>query len=159
MIATKKAEADTSKSTTWQPRIVAFVCNWCTYSGMDLAGTSRMKYAPGVQVIRVPCAGRMNAKFILRAFEQGADAVWVSGCHPGDCHYSEGNYHARRRFAVFKDLLELFGVDPARMKFTWISAAEGRKWADAVTEYVEKIRALGPYRDYPGVDSLPRRSS
>jgi len=147
---TETVPAADATATGWQPRIIAFVCNWCTYTGMDLAGTTRLKYAPGVQVIRIPCSGRLNPHFIIRAFEKGADAVWISGCHPGDCHYSQGNYHARRKFLVFKELVEFVGVDPRRLKFTWISAAEGKKWSEAVSEYVAEIKALGPLTGYPG---------
>jgi len=132
----------------WQPRIIAFVCNWCTYAGADLAGTSRIVYEPHVRVIKLPCTGRIDVSFIIKAFEQGADGVMVSGCHPGDCHYTAGNYHARRRFAGFRDLLEFCGFDMRRVIFSWVSAAEGKKWADLVNEVVAKIKELGPFREY-----------
>lgn len=132
----------------WQPRIIAFVCNWCTYAGADLAGTSRIAYEPHVRVIKLPCTGRIDVSFIIKAFEQEADGVMVSGCHPGDCHYTAGNYHARRRFAGFRDLLEFCGFDMRRVIFSWVSAAEGKKWADLVNEVVAKIKELGPFREY-----------
>jgi coenzyme F420-reducing hydrogenase delta subunit len=129
----------------FEPRIVAFVCNWCTYAGADLAGTSRMQYAPNVRIIKLPCTGRIDPMFILKAFEGGADAVLVSGCHPGDCHYTSGNYHARRRWAVFHKLLDFTGIDPGRLHFSWVSAAEGRKFADLINDVTEAVRTLGPF--------------
>jgi coenzyme F420-reducing hydrogenase delta subunit len=129
----------------FEPRIVAFVCNWCTYAGADLAGTSRMQYAPNVRIIKLPCTGRIDPAFILKAFEGGADAVLVSGCHPGDCHYTSGNYHARRRWAVFHKLLDFTGIDPGRLYFSWVSAAEGRKFADLINQITQSVRALGPF--------------
>lgn len=131
---------------TWSPRIVAFVCNWCTYTGADLAGTSRLKMDPNVRVIRLTCSSRVNPLFILKAFERGADGVIVSGCHTGDCHYTTGNYFARRRFAILHDLLGLLGVDNARLTFSWVSASEGNKWQQVVNETTARVRALGPIR-------------
>jgi len=132
----------------FEPRITAFVCNWCTYTGADLAGTSRLHMASNVRLIRLPCTGRIDPLFIIKAFERGADGVIVSGCHPADCHYTSGNYHARRRFAVFHDFAEFIGVDPRRITFSWVSASEGAKWRDVVDEAVANVRALGPYDDY-----------
>jgi F420-non-reducing hydrogenase iron-sulfur subunit len=132
----------------WQPRIIAFVCNWCTYAGADLAGTSRIPYESHVRIIKLPCTGRIDVSFIIKAFEQGADGVMVSGCHPGDCHYTAGNYHARRRFAGFRDLLEFCGFDMRRVIFSWVSAAEGAKWADLVNTSVAAIRRLGPFEQF-----------
>ena len=132
----------------YEPQLTAFVCNWCTYTGADLAGTSRLQMAPNVRIIRLPCTGRIDALFIIKAFERGADAVIVSGCHPADCHYTAGNYHARRRFALFKELLELLGVEPERVTFSWVSASEGGKWRDVVNEATEKVRAVGPFTRY-----------
>jgi len=129
----------------WEPRIVAFVCNWCTYAGADLAGTSRIEYQPNVRLIKLPCTGRIDPHFIVKAFEQGADGVIVSGCHPGDCHYTSGNYYARRRYTIFRKLLEFLGVDPRRVQFSWVSAAEGQKWAEVVNVVTEEIRQLGPW--------------
>jgi coenzyme F420-reducing hydrogenase delta subunit len=124
------------------------VCNWCTYVGADLAGTSRLKYASNVRVIRLPCTGRIDFMLILKAFAQGADGVIVSGCHPGDCHYTAGNYHARRRWILFRSLLDFAGIDVNRVHFAWVSAAEGAKWADLVSKVTGEIRALGPYKEY-----------
>ena len=133
---------------TFEPRITAFVCNWCTYTGADLAGTSRLRMASNVRIIRLPCTGRIDPLFIIKAFERGADGVIVSGCHPADCHYTAGNYHARRRFAVFHDLMQFVGVDPGRITFSWVSASEGAKWRDVVNEAVGKARELGPFTEY-----------
>jgi F420-non-reducing hydrogenase iron-sulfur subunit len=133
----------------FEPSIVAFVCNWCTYTGADLAGTSRINMAPNVRIIRLPCTGRIDTTFILKAFERGADGVIVSGCHPADCHYTAGNYHARRRFALFRDLIEFIGIDPQRVTFSWVSASEGGKWAEIVNDVTERVRSLGPFTMYP----------
>lgn len=132
----------------FKPKIVAFVCNWCTYAGADLTGTSRMKYSANVKIIRFPCTGRIDFMLLMKAFDNGADGIIVSGCHPNDCHYSTGNFHARRRWMVFRNLLEFSGVDVERVQFSWVSAAEGAKWADVVNKTVEKIKQLGPYENY-----------
>lgn len=124
---------------------MAFVCNWCTYTGADLAGTSRIQMAPNVRVVRLPCTGRIDPLFIIKAFERGADGVIVSGCHPADCHYTAGNYHARRRFAVARELMTFMGIDENRLTFSWVSASEGGKWADVVNGAVERVRELGPF--------------
>ena len=128
----------------WEPKILGILCYWCTYAGADLAGSSRLQYAPNVRVVRVPCSGRVDPLFVLRAFERGADAVLVSGCHPGDCHYAEGNYYARRRLSMLKRLLEFVGIPRERFRVHWVSAAEGVQWAEIVTEMVEEVRRLGP---------------
>jgi F420-non-reducing hydrogenase iron-sulfur subunit len=133
----------------FEPKIVAFVCNWCTYIGADLAGTRRITMASNVRIVRLPCVGRVDTLFILKAFERGADGVIVAGCHPADCHYASGNYHARRRFAVFRDLMEFTGLDPQRITFSWVSASEGGKWAEVVNNATEQVRRLGPFRNYP----------
>ncbi len=133
---------------SWEPRIVAFICNWCTYTGADLAGTSRMKYPPYVRVIKIPCTGRFDPLFMIKAFERGADGVLVSGCHPGDCHYTAGNYNARRKYTVFKSLLDTLGMDMDRVWFSWISASEGGKWVDTIRKFTEVIREKGPFREY-----------
>ena len=138
----------TNQTGEFEPKVIAFVCNWCTYAGADLTGTSRIKYAANVRVIRVPCTGRIDFMLLLKAFAQGADSVIVSGCHPGDCHYTSGNYHARRRWMVFRKLLEFVGVDMRRVHFAWVSAAEGAKWADLVNQVVTSTRELGPFDDY-----------
>ncbi len=130
--------------TSFEPRIAAFFCNWCTYGGADLAGVSRLQYPPNLRAIRIPCTGRMNANFILQAFRQGADGVWVSGCHPGDCHYIEGNLYARRRFTVLKNLLEFTGLELGRLHFSWISSAEASKFQQTVIQVTDAVKALGP---------------
>lgn len=130
----------------FQPRIVAFLCNWCSYAGADLAGISRIQYPPSIRVVRVPCSGRVDPFFILKALQNGADGMLVSGCHPGDCHYLTGNYVARRRFAVLNDLLEMAGIEPGRVSFSWVSAAEGERFAAVVREVTDKVRSLGPNR-------------
>jgi len=137
------------KPDDFRPKIIAFVCNWCTYTGADLAGTSRIQMDANVRIIRLPCTGRIDPIFILKAFERGADGVIVSGCHPGDCHYALGNYHARRRFAVFRELADYLGIDSRRMTFSWVSASEGRKWSEVVNETAERIRGLGRFTAYP----------
>ena len=128
----------------WKPKILAFCCNWCTYTGADLAGMNRMKYPADVRVIRVPCSSRVNPQFVLRAFQKGCDGVLVCGCHPGDCHYTSGNYFTRRRFLLTKRLLEYNGIDPERFEARWISGSEAGKFRDTVMEVTERIRGLGP---------------
>jgi coenzyme F420-reducing hydrogenase delta subunit len=138
------AATDTTAGGAFEPKIVAFLCNWCSYAGADLAGISRIQYPPSIRVIRVPCSGRVDPFYILKALQSGADGVLISGCHPGDCHYLTGNYVARRRFAVLNDLLEFVGIDPGRVSFSWVSAAEGERFAEVVREVTEKVRQLGP---------------
>ena len=138
----------------FEPRITAFVCNWCTYTGADLAGTSRLQMDANVRIVRLPCTGRIDPLFILKAFERGADGVIVSGCHPADCHYTSGNYHARRRFAFFKELVEFLGLPEGRITFSWVSASEGQKWREVVNDATARVRALGPFGAYPGT-ALP----
>jgi F420-non-reducing hydrogenase iron-sulfur subunit len=128
----------------WQPRIVAFFCNWCTYTAADLAGVSRLKYAPNVRVIRLMCSGRVDPQFILAALAQGADGVLLGGCHLGDCHYAEGNLKTLRRFELLKRMLRDMGVEEQRVRLEWISAAEGDKVRTVVNAMVEQVRALGP---------------
>lgn len=132
----------------FEPKIIAFVCNWCTYTGADLAGTSRLKYAHNVRIIKLPCTGRIDPLFIIKAFEKGADGVLVSGCHPGDCHYTLGNFHARRRWILFNQLLNFAGIDNRRVHFSWVSASEGRKWVDVINEVIETVRKAGPFVGY-----------
>lgn len=138
----------TTNPTEFNPKIIAFVCNWCTYAGADLAGTSRLKYAPNVRVIRLPCTGRIDFMFLMKAFENGADGVIVSGCHPNDCHYTAGNFHARRRWMTFRALMEFTGIETERITFSWVSAAEGNRWADLVNSVTDKIYKLGPYSNF-----------
>jgi coenzyme F420-reducing hydrogenase delta subunit len=128
----------------WHPTIIAFFCNWCTYGAADLAGVSRMQYPPSIRVIRVPCSGRISPTFILSALHSGADGVWVSGCHPGDCHYVKGNYYARRRFILLKELLEFMGLEPDRLHFSWISSAESSKFVSLVKQITQSVQTLGP---------------
>ena len=126
------------------PKIIAFLCNWCSYAGADLAGTSRLQYPPNIRVIRVPCSGRINPVYIIKALMEGADGVMVSGCHPGDCHYLSGNLFARRRFVVLKKLLSTCGIDPDRVQFTWVSASEGGRFAEVIKEVTDNVKRLGP---------------
>lgn len=137
----------------WNPKIVAFVCNWCTYAGADLAGTSRLKYDANIRLLRVPCTGRIDTLFIVKAFEQGADCVLVSGCHPGDCHYDAGNYHARRRWIIFRELMSFLGIDDRRLQFSSVSAAEGVKWAKLINGLVDEIRSIDPFKEYKRLTS------
>jgi F420-non-reducing hydrogenase iron-sulfur subunit len=131
---------------TWQPTIVAFLCNWCSYAGADLAGVSRMQYPPTIRVVRVPCSGRINPLFLVAALQNGADGVLVSGCHPGDCHYLSGNLVARRKFAVVKNMLEYIGIEPGRVQFSWVSASEGGRFASLIAQVTEDVRRLGPQK-------------
>ena len=128
----------------FEPKILAFCCNWCTYTGADTAGLGRMKYPANVRIVRVPCSSRVNPQFILRAFQNGCDAVMVCGCHPGDCHYATGNYFTRRRFMLMKRLLEYNGVEPERFQARWISGSEAAKFRDAAQEVTQDVRRLGP---------------
>jgi coenzyme F420-reducing hydrogenase delta subunit len=150
---TEKTEAPTTRkegsTEEWQPKIVAFLCTWCSYAGADLAGISRMQYPPNVRIIRVPCSGRINPLYIIRALSRGFDGVLVSGCHPGDCHYISGNLVARRKFAVLKRFLEYVGVEPGRVQFSWVSAAEGARFAALIEKVVSDVRKLGPAKRFP----------
>jgi F420-non-reducing hydrogenase iron-sulfur subunit len=128
----------------WQPRIVAFFCNWCTYTAADLAGVSRLKYAPNVRAIRLMCSGRVDPQFILDALARGADGVLIGGCHLGDCHYVEGNYRTLRRFQMLKRVLADMGIEARRVRVEWISASEGERLRIVINEMVEQVRALGP---------------
>ena len=131
---------------SFEPRILGFLCNWCSYTGADLAGTARLKYPPNVLGIRVMCSGRVDPGFILEAFRAGADGVLVCGCHPGDCHYVEGNYKCLRRIPLTKTLLQGFGVDSRRLRLEWVSASEGALFKDVITSFTEQIRELGPLK-------------
>ncbi len=128
----------------FEPKILAFCCNWCAYAGADLAGVSRMQYPPNIRIIRVMCSGRVDPEFVLKAFTLGADGVLVLGCHPGDCHYSSGNYKTMRRVPLTEKLLEQFGVEQERLKLEWVSAAEGARFAQVVTDFTNRIKELGP---------------
>lgn len=142
-----------SDTTASSVRIVGFLCNWCSYAGADMAGTARMKQPASVRVVRLPCSGRVNPLLILKAFQEGADGVLVSGCHPGDCHYNDGNYYARRRLEVLKRMLATMGVDEDRFHYTWVSATEGARWTDVVWEFTEKIEQLGPMKRAEGEEA------
>ena len=128
------------------PKIVAFCCNWCSYAGADLAGSSRLSYPASVKIIRVPCSCRVNPTFVLKAFQQGADGVILCGCHPGDCHYVTGNYYTRRRMALLFSFLEYLGIERDRMRVEWVSAAEGARFSQVMNDFVEKVTALGENR-------------
>ena len=158
MKAENQESKDNNQQADWEPKIVAFVCNWCTYAGADLAGTSRMEYKPNVRVIKLPCTGRIDPLFIIKAFENGADGILVSGCHPGDCHYSTGNYHARRRWIAFKSLLEFCGIDEKRIQFSWVSASEALKWVDLINMTTDKVKELGPFVRYQSLDAKEIRA-
>ncbi len=139
-------DSASDKDQKWEPKIIAFLCNWCSYAGADLAGVSRFQYPPNIRIIRVPCSGRVSANMILDALKAGADGILVSGCHPGDCHYISGNLYARRRFALLKNLLEFIGIEPERINFSWISASEGEQFAELVREVTTRIKTVGPAR-------------
>ena len=140
--------SDSSETSEWQPRVVAFLCNWCSYAGADLAGMGRFAYPAAIKIVRVPCSGRVDPMFVIKSFEQGADLVLVSGCHPGDCHYTSGNYHARRKLLAFRELMKFLGIDPRRFKISWVSAAEGAKWSSLVKEITAEVKELGPFETY-----------
>lgn len=128
----------------FEPTIIGFTCNWCSYRAADLAGTARVKYPPNVRLIRLMCSGRLDPTFVLKALSEGADAVLITGCHPGECHYIEQNYKALRRYLLLRRTLQAMGIEPARVKLVWASAAEGVRLAEEITKMVEEIRALGP---------------
>ena len=135
---------------SFEPKILGVLCKWCSYAGADLAGTSRKKYAPNVRVVRVNCTGRVEPTFVLKAFEKGADGVLIGGCHPGDCHYLEGNYKALRRFQLLKKMLAQMGIDEGRVRLEWISASEGDRFASVINEMTEQVRKLGPFSNKNG---------
>jgi F420-non-reducing hydrogenase iron-sulfur subunit len=128
----------------FQPRIIAFLCNWCSYAGADLTGTSRIQYSPNVKALRVNCSSRVDPVFVIKAIMSGADGVLVAGCHPGDCHYKSGNLYTRRRVMMLKTVLETIGIPPERLRLEWVSASEAAKFAHVVNSFVEQIRELGP---------------
>ena len=131
----------------YQPKIIGFLCNWCGYAGADLAGTSRMTYPANIRVIRVPCSGRVDPLLIMKSFQQGADGVLVAGCHPGECHYVEGNYYFRRRFALLHPFLEYLGIEKERFRVEWVSASEGKKFSQVVSSFTQELAELGPRRE------------
>ncbi|MEA2062714.1 MAG: hydrogenase iron-sulfur subunit [Gemmatimonadota bacterium] len=129
---------------SFEPRIVGFLCQWCSYTGADLAGTSRIEYPPTLRTVKVMCSGRVDPTFVVKAFAEGADGVLIAGCHPGDCHYDEGNYRAMRRFPMMMNLLDQYGIERDRVRLEWISASEGEKFASVVSEMTERLKELGP---------------
>ena len=133
-------------SEKFEPNILAFLCNWCSYAGADLAGTSRIQYSSNVKIIRIMCSGRVNPVFIINALQNGIDGVLIGGCHPGEWHYDTGNYLARRRITILKKLLEYIGIDPRRVRLTWVSASEGNKFADVINEFTAEIKKMGPIK-------------
>ena len=128
----------------FEPKIIAFLCNWCSYAGSDIAGVSRMQYPPNIRIIRVMCSGRVDIAFILQALLSGIDGILIAGCHPGECHYIDGNLKAERRVNFLKELLKNIGIEPERVKITWISASEGKKFQETAKEFTEFIRSMGP---------------
>ncbi len=128
----------------YQPTIVGFLCNWCAYAGADMAGTSRQSYPPNMRIVRVPCSGRVDPLLVAKCFSEGVDGVLIAGCHPGDCHYDEGNYYARRRFAVLKELLDFMGIEKERFRLEWVSASEGKRFTDVVSSFTDTVAKLGP---------------
>jgi F420-non-reducing hydrogenase iron-sulfur subunit len=138
----------------FKPTIVAFLCNWCSYTGADLAGTSRVKYKPNVRIIRVMCSGRVDPTFIFKSFREGADGVLICGCHPGDCHYQEGNYKCLRRYKLMKKYIEQMGIESDRLKLEWISASEGKQFAELIDSMTARILELGPSKIKQVVDTL-----
>jgi len=128
----------------FEPKVIGFCCNWCAYAGADLAGISRIQYPPNLRMIRVMCSGTIDPLYILEAFQKGADGVFIGGCHPGDCHYMAGNYKTRRKVSLVKRLLSQLGVSPQRIRLEWVSAAEGQAFAQVVTDFIEKVKELGP---------------
>ncbi|MDD7200376.1 MAG: hydrogenase iron-sulfur subunit [Sphaerochaetaceae bacterium] len=129
---------------TYRPKIVAFCCNWCSYAGADLAGTNRLQYPAEVKIVRVPCSCRVNPIFILRAYQRGADGVILCGCHPGDCHYTKGNYFTRRRMTLLFSMLDYLGIEKERTRVEWVSAAEGNRFAHVMQDFVSTVSKLGP---------------
>jgi len=129
---------------SFNPTIVSFLCNWCSYTGADLAGTSRMKYAHNIRIIRVMCSGRVEPTFVMTAFREGADGVMICGCHPGDCHYHEGNYKCLRRYHLLQKYMQQMGIHKDRLRLAWISASEGKQFAELADEMTETIKNLGP---------------
>jgi F420-non-reducing hydrogenase iron-sulfur subunit len=138
----------------FEPTIVSFLCNWCSYTGADLAGTSRLKYAPNVRIIRVMCSGRVDPTFVLKAFREGADGVLICGCHPGDCHYHEGNYKCLRRYYLIKKYITQMGIDQRRLRLEWISASEGKQFAELADDMAKTIHELGPAEIKPVMESV-----
>ena len=138
----------------FEPKIVGFLCRWCSYTGADLAGTSRIQYPANMTAIRVMCSGRVDPTFVVKALKDGADGVLIAGCHPGDCHYSEGNYKAMRRYPMLLKLLEGFGIEPERVRLEWISASEGQLFAEVVRDFTKQLKSLGPLKWQESIGAL-----
>ena len=138
----------------YEPKIVCFLCKWCTYAGADLAGTSRLKYPPNGVVIKTLCSSRIDPEHILYAFQQGTDGIFIGGCHPGDCHYQSGNYKTKRRIILLQKMMEQLGINPQRLHLEWISASEGNKYANKMIEFTDKIRELGPVSRLDGKEDI-----
>jgi F420-non-reducing hydrogenase iron-sulfur subunit len=141
-VIAKEEKEMTKKKDPQDVKIVAYLCNWCSYAGSDAAGTARLRQPENLRIIRVPCSGRINALFVLKAFAMGADGVLVSGCHPNDCHYSDGNFYARRRLEILRDYLPFIGIDKRRFSYQWVSASEGQKWQNVVINFVKRIQSV-----------------
>ncbi len=139
-------EQETKQDAGWEPKLIGFLCRWCSYAGADLAGTSRKKYPANIRIIKLPCSGRFDPLFILKALRMGFDGVLISGCHPGDCHYQTGNYYARRRIAITKKFLEYLGIEPERFQASWCSASEAVKFTEVVTDVTRGVKEVGPNR-------------
>ncbi len=139
-----------NENNEFEPKIAAFLCTWCSYAAADLAGSSRIQYPPNIRVVRVPCTGRMDPFLIIKAFNMGADGILVSGCHPGDCHFLDGNLYARRRFVMLNEMMQYAGVEAERMNFTWCSASEGKRFAGVVEDAVENVKKVGPWQGFDG---------
>ena len=139
---------------SFEPKIVAFLCNWCSYTGADLAGTSRVQYAHNIRIIRIMCSGRVDPTFIIKALKEDADGVLVCGCHPGDCHYHNGNYKCLRRFQLLKKYLDQMGIEADRVRLEWVSASEGKRFGEIVNEMTEKIKTLGPSCIKPTIQTI-----
>ena len=139
---------------SFQPTIVSFLCNWCSYTGADLAGTSRMKYASNVRIIRLMCSGRVDPTFVLKSFKEGADGVLICGCHPGDCHYHEGNYKCLRRYHLLQKYLQQMGIEEDRLRLEWISASEGKQFSELADSFTETITNLGPCKIKESIETL-----
>ena len=139
---------------SFRPVIISFLCNWCSYTGADLAGTSRMKYASNIRVIRVMCSGRIDPTFVLKSLREGADGVLICGCHPGDCHYHEGNYKCLRRFHLIQKYIEQMGIHKDRIRLEWVSASEGKRFAEVVNSMTEAIKKLGPCKVRQTMETL-----
>lgn len=142
----------------FKPRVIVFCCNWCAYAGADLAGVSRLKISPHFRVVRTMCSGRVDPELILQAFKGGADGIMVAGCHPGDCHYMEGNYKAMRRVEFLKRLMESFGLESSRLALEWVSAGEGARFQEIINAFVDRIVELGPSPLREGSDAPPCES-